>query len=874
MSATPSPLPLRLTAPEPGWTVEADVVVVGSGIAGLSTALRHIERTPESRVVLVTKDVLANGSTRWAQGGIAAAVDPGDDPLAHMVDTIEAGAGLCDPAAVRVLAQEGPDALRWLIEQGTAFDRTEAGELSLTREGGHRADRIAHAGGDATGAEIERALVEAVRAEERIELIEHAFVPDLLLGESGDEGIGHRVRGVTVHVMGEGERDGVGAVLAGAVVLATGGLGQVFAATTNPEVSTGDGIALGLRAGARVQDLEFVQFHPTVLWLGPDAKGRQPLVSEAVRGEGAFLVDARGRRFMEGAHELADLAPRDVVARGIARAMAETGTDHVFLDARHFGAAKWERRFPTILASCRAHGIDPVTDVVPVAPAAHYASGGLVVDLDGRTNVPGLYAVGETARTGVHGANRLASNSLLEGIVFANRIAARLAGEEPPRGAPARPGGAEESGLVDPAVIPELQTLMSRHVGVRRDAEGLEAARGALGRLAGSTEGGGVEPGVAAWQAANMLTVATALVGAAIEREESRGSHWRVDHPEPDARAKGVNSLLAADSLVCWTEPFGTGDAVEPAAGEIAAAFADRLPANLPEAPVPFLRRLVAETLREDLLFGPDGSVGGPGSGADVTTVATIPATRIDTADVVARQDGVVAGLPLAELVFRTVAEGVLEIRRHAADGDSVKRGDVLMSVTARTRDLLTAERTALNFLTHLSGIATATRAWTDAVAGTGAAVRDSRKTHAGLRVLEKYAVRCGGGVNHRFGLADAALIKDNHVAAAGGVAEAVRAVRERFPDVPLEVEVDRLDQIGPALSAGAEEILLDNFTVPELREAVALVAGRARLESSGGLTLDRAAAVAETGVDYLAVGALTHSSPALDIALDLRETS
>ena len=865
MSASPAPLPLRLTAPEPGWTIEADVVVVGSGIAGLSTALRYVERTSAGRVVLVTKDLLANGSTRWAQGGIAAAVDPGDHPWAHLVDTVEAGAGLCDPDAVRVLVDEGPEALHWLVSQGTAFDRTETGELSLTREGGHRANRIAHAGGDATGAEIERALVDAVRARDRIELIEHAFVPDLLLGT--DDSGGPRVHGITVHVMGEGERDGVGAVRAGAVVLATGGMGQVFASTTNPEVSTGDGLALALRAGASVQDLEFVQFHPTVLWLGPQARGRQPLVSEAVRGEGAFLVDVHGRRFMAGAHELADLAPRDVVARGIARAMAETGADHVYLDARHFGADKWERRFPTILASCRTHGIDPVTDLVPVAPAAHYASGGIRVDHAGRTDLPGLYAVGEVARTGVHGANRLASNSLLEGVVFADRIAAALADEQPPDpSAPAAPGRKGPTGLVDPAVLPELREVMSRHVGVRRDAAGLAEAAAALADLTARGTAADVPPGVPAWQAANQLTVAWALVRAAARRRETRGSHWRADHEQPSAEARSRTFVLDASGIREETtmRPHTLPEELVEELNRIDVPEAARRGASpdRSRAAVEWHEELVRAALAEDC----------SGEQVDVTTVATIPAAQTRTADVVARRDGVVAGLPVAELVFRTVCGGVLEVVRHARDGDPVKRGDVLMTVTARTRDLLTAERTALNFLTHLSGIATATRAWVDAVAGTGAAIRDSRKTHPGLRVLEKYAVRCGGGVNHRFGLADAALIKDNHVAAAGGVAEAVRAVRERFPDVPLEVEVDRIDQIEPALAAGAQELLLDNFTVPELREAVALVAGRARLESSGGLTLDRAADVAATGVDYLAVGALTHSSPALDIALDLRE--
>lgn len=307
-----------------------------------------------------------------------------------------------------------------LIETGAHFDESEEGGLELTREGGHHRRRIAHAGGDATGAEISRALVEAVRAR-GLRTVENALVLDLLTDADG------RTAGVTLHVMGEGQHDGVGAVHAPAVVLATGGMGQVFSATTNPSVSTGDGVALALRAGAEVSDLEFVQFHPTVLFLGADAEGQQPLVSEAVRGEGAHLVDADGVRFMLGQHELAELAPRDIVAKGIMRRMQEQGAEHMYLDARHFGAHMWEHRFPTILAACRAHGLDPVTEPIPVAPAAHYASGGVRTDSHGRTTVPGLYACGEVACTGVHGANRLASNSLLEGLVYAERIVADIA---------------------------------------------------------------------------------------------------------------------------------------------------------------------------------------------------------------------------------------------------------------------------------------------------------------------------------------------------------------------------------------------------------------------------------------------------------------
>ncbi len=540
-------VPGRLSAPAPGWTTRADVVIVGSGIAGLTTALRlNVADNGVDKILVITKDQLSAGSTRWAQGGIAAALGPGDTAEEHAHDTLVAGAGACDAEAVRVLVDEGPDAVRELIALGAKFDHGDDGLISLTREGGHHRDRIAHAGGDATGAEIQRALVAAIGAAPEIEVIEHALAVDLLLAEDGG------VAGVTVHVMGEGQRDGVGAVLCRSVVLASGGLGQVFSQTTNPSVSTGDGMALALRAGATLRDLEFVQFHPTVMYLGADSLGQQPLISEAVRGEGAFLVDFEGERFMQGVHELADLAPRDVVAKAIMRRMLDTGQPHMWLDARHLGADEldaseasvsqgdraaseasvsrfWSKRFPTILGVCRSHGIDPVTQLIPVAPACHYASGGVRTDLHGRTDVPGLYATGEVACSGVHGANRLASNSLLEGLVFSRRIAHVLAGELRPWSDPLV--DTRTAGLVPGSARADLQEVMTSRVGVLRNETGLDQAAVLLDQIAGrSTD----VVDLAAWETTNLLTVAAALTEAARGREETRGSHWRDDFPERD----------------------------------------------------------------------------------------------------------------------------------------------------------------------------------------------------------------------------------------------------------------------------------------------------------------------------------------------------
>jgi len=531
----------RLVAPEPGWTMDADVVVVGSGVAGLTAALQL--RTKVKRVLVVTKGILSSGSTVWAQGGIAAALDATDSPEAHLKDTLDAGGGICSEPAVDVLVREGPERVRELIKAGAKFDLATNGDVSMTREGGHRADRIIHAGGDATGAEISRALIaqlQAVKDDPGIEVIEHALVVDLLTSEPDADGRPGPVCGVTLHVIGEGTRDGIGASTARAVIVATGGIGQVYRSSTNPASATGDGIGMALRAGATVADLEFVQFHPTVLWTGAGARGQLPLISEAVRGEGAFLLNSDGQRFMPDVHPMAELAPRDVVSHAIVREMAKTGEENVFLDARHVGEERINSRFPTIQEALAEHELDLATDLIPVAPAQHFHSGGILTDLRGRSDLEGLYAAGEAAATAVHGANRLASNSLLEGMVFAHRAArdaaSRIAdGELVARDPVKRPG---TQGLLPATDRAHIQSIAHQGVGPVRDGEGLEAAWQELRgiRRPGRFEDSQIEvsPQTAEWETTSVAQTAAGIIATAKIRTESRGGHYREDYPEPN----------------------------------------------------------------------------------------------------------------------------------------------------------------------------------------------------------------------------------------------------------------------------------------------------------------------------------------------------
>ena len=519
-------VPSQLAAPEPTWSVETDVVVLGSGAAGLSAALAM---RPVRDVLLITKDTLDAGSTNWAQGGLAAVLDPNDSIENHVQDTLDAGAGLCDEQAVRTLATEAPTAIRYLMELGASFDPGLHEGVALTREGGHSHRRIVHAGGDQSGAEVQRTLDESVRLA-GVHVVERAFGLDLVIGHASDGA--RAVTGVKVAMLdSSGGVQSVGIVNARAVIIATGGYGQVYASTSNPSAVTGDGIALALRAGLEASGLEFIQFHPTVLWRGSEATGQQALISEAVRGEGGILLDAAGKRVMKSVHPQEDLAPRDIVAAAISERMAQAPAgvdDHVYLDGRHI--EKFEERFPSITASCLDAGIDPRTELIPVAPAAHYVCGGVKATLNGTTALQGLYVVGEAACTGVHGANRLASNSLTEGVVAGTRVGRALSWSLPPV---ATSDESETHGaLIDSYHRTALRSAMSKYVGVLRTPEGLDSASRILKTLS-SNMSSTVVPTRKAFEATNMLTIAMAVVEAAKTRTESRGCHRRRDFDAP-----------------------------------------------------------------------------------------------------------------------------------------------------------------------------------------------------------------------------------------------------------------------------------------------------------------------------------------------------
>ncbi|MEZ0355675.1 L-aspartate oxidase [Mycobacterium sp. SA01] len=503
------------------WQQRADVVVIGTGVAGLAAALAAHRKG--CRTVILSK--APDTATFYAQGGIAVVLPHTDDSVqAHVRDTLAAGAGLCDPEAVRSIVADGYRAVADLVDDGARFDESAPGQWALTREGGHSRRRIIHAGGDATGAEVQRALDHAAATLD----IRRNHVALQILSD------GTAVSGVLVR-----NADGLGIVHAPSVILATGGLGHLYRATTNPEGSTGDGIALALWAGVGVTDIEFVQFHPTMLF-DRNAAGRRPLITEALRGEGAVLRDARGES-MTAHHPMGDLAPRDVVAAAIEARLRETGDECVYLDARSID--QFAQRFPTVTAACRAAGIDPTRQLIPVVPGAHYSCGGVTTDVSGRTELPGLFAAGEVARTGMHGANRLASNSLLEGLVVGGRAGRAAVEHARDSGAPVAKAEEQQRDALDRT---QLQAAMTQWASVVRDATGLHQLTEILAEATPTrmTTRAAVED-------VALTTTARAVTAAALARTESRGCHHRGDHPDTDPAQAFSRTLHGENAAAC-----------------------------------------------------------------------------------------------------------------------------------------------------------------------------------------------------------------------------------------------------------------------------------------------------------------------------------
>ena len=519
----------------PATAPEADFLVIGAGVAGLRAA---IELAPAGRVLVLVKREVADSSTQLAQGGIAAALSDEDEISLHLQDTLNAGDGLCNPDAARVLVEDAPERIEELIGWGTQFDR-EGTKLTFGREGAHSRNRILHAHGDSTGREIQRALYAKAKTLPEISVREFEFSTDLI-SEGGT------VCGVRVI----DERGQENTIHASAVLLATGGMGQLYLNTTNPSVATGDGVAMAYRAGAEVTDLEFIQFHPTALYL---KKAPRFLLSEALRGEGAYLRNMEMSRFMAKYHPMAELAPRDVVARAIMHELGRVRAKDpvVYLDLTHLDEAHVRRRFPRIYKTCMQYNVDITTELIPIRPAAHYAMGGVRTDLDGRSSLPGLYAAGEAAGTGVHGANRLASNSLLEGLVFGARAGKKMRNElkAPAARVAGLPPAAYSNGPLSVPVdasINELQTLMWNQVGIVRNANGLKEAVERLKRI---------EPQVARphsrreFEARNLQIAGLLVARSALAREESRGAHYRTDFPDHNDMKFRKHSVVQAEKI-------------------------------------------------------------------------------------------------------------------------------------------------------------------------------------------------------------------------------------------------------------------------------------------------------------------------------------
>lgn len=699
-----------------------DVIIVGTGAAGLYCALNLPEKM---KILLITKQEADQSDSFLAQGGICM-LRGEDDYENYFEDTMRAGHYENNKRAVDLMIRSSNDIIRDLLRYHVDFTRDGLGNLAFTREGAHSQPRILFHE-DITGKEITQTLLTAAKIKENIEICEYMTMVDLISKDNTVCGI-----------IAMDRNDQAFPVYSQYVVLACGGIGGLFKNSTNFSHIAGDGVGIAMKHHVEMENLDYIQIHPTTLY--SKKPGRRFLVSESVRGEGALLYDKNGQRFTN------ELQPRDLLSQKISAQMEKDGTEFVWEDMRPLGEKTILEHFPHIYEQCVEEGFDPRKEPIPVVPAQHYFMGGIKVNLGSKTSMKGLYACGETSCNGVHGRNRLASNSLLESLVFARKAA-------------------------DDMIFGQTPEY------VRADAIDM-----------------------------NMYE----------SREELLNACHETVLKEIERMKKVMNSITM------------------------------KMQAD----------KLIRMALQEDI------------TSEDVSTNAVMRSAVKGTVDLIAKEDGIIAGLDVYARVFQILDEKT-EISFNFKDGDAVKKGDLLGTVTGDIRVLLYGERVALNYLQRMSGIATYTKQVSKLLEGSKVTLLDTRKTTPNCRVFEKYAVRIGGGCNHRYNLSDGVLLKDNHIGAAGSVAKAVAMAKEYAPFVrKIEIEVETMEQVKEAVEAGADIIMLDNMTPEMMKEAVELIAGRAQTECSGNITKENIAKILETGVDFVSSGALTHSAPILDISM------
>lgn len=707
--------------------MKTDILIVGSGVSGLYCALK-LPR--DKKITLICKGKMRECDSYLAQGGICTLRDDSDFD-AFFEDTLRAGHYENNKESVRLMIEGSRAVCDDLLSYGVRFNRDENGALAYTKEGAHSSPRILYHA-DITGKEITEGLIRSVLALDNVTVLEDTTLIDII--ESDGECVGGVVSCA----------DGVKEIFASYTVLATGGVGGLYDHSTNFELLTGDALAIATRHKVKLKDISYVQIHPTTLYV-KGQRGRSFLISESVRGEGAVLYDKNMNRFVN------ELLPRDKVTEAIRRQMAIDGTEFVWEDLRTIPENELRSHFPNIIKRCAEVGYDVFKECIPVVPAQHYFMGGISVDRESRTSMKRLYAVGEASCNGVHGKNRLASNSLLEALVFASRSALDIA-----------------KGFDDVSEFPKIDT--------------------------------------GAYDPVALLSEYKKIARLEIDRET--------------VRKKGDRRMFDEVTLKLQVDP------------------------------------LILSALREDI------------TSEDVSTNSVMPSCVRGEVDLICKEDGILCGMQVFTRVF-TLLDDKTEFELFASDGDEIKKGQLLAKVRGDIRVLLSGERTALNYMQRMSGIATYTRSVASLLAGTKTKLLDTRKTSPNNRIFEKYAVRVGGGTNHRYNLTDGVLLKDNHIGAAGSVRNAVLMAKEYAPFVrKIEIEVESYDMVVEAVEAGADIIMLDNMSHDEMKRSIEFINGRAEVEVSGNVTRENISRLCDLGVDFVSSGALTHSAPILDLSL------